>query len=175
MTGVGATDSWLKTGHYSFSRLSVQLRKLLEPYRLAPRHHAPSGVEPLKPRGEASIDLPTYDATWPDDDPHANFKAEVSRFTRSDPLPTLANLSQATGIPLPCLVRYVLVKWAASGAEALLAMDPIVFQQMRQHVERAEQIGTDKARLQACAALQQMVAWLGAGRNLDADELGFKT
>lgn len=34
----------------------------------------------------------------------------------ADPLPMLEVLSQDTGIPLPCLIRYVLVKYAASGA-----------------------------------------------------------
>jgi hypothetical protein len=42
-------------------------------------------------------------------------------------------------------------------------MDPIVFRQMRGHVERAEAEGTDEARLRAYAALKDMVSWLGLG------------
>jgi hypothetical protein len=61
-----------------------------------------------------------------------------------------------------CLIRYVLVKYAASGSEALLAMNPIVFRQMREHVERAEQDGGDPAKLKAYAALKEMIAWLGS-------------
>ncbi|MBV9468285.1 MAG: hypothetical protein JOZ57_03510, partial [Abitibacteriaceae bacterium] len=75
---------------------------------------------------------------------------------------TFENLSQATGIPVPCLIRYVLVKWAASGSEALLALPPIALEQIRQHIERAEAIGTGTARLQAYEALRQMIEWLQA-------------
>lgn len=91
------------------------------------------------------MELYPYRDSWDEKDPHANFKAEVALYTVVDPLPTLENLSRATGIPVPCLIRYVLVKYAASGAEALLAMTPIVLRQMEQHVERAEAAGADAA------------------------------
>ena len=106
------------------------------------------------------MELYPYRDTWDENDPHANFKAEVAMYSVLDPLPTLENLSQATGIPAPCLIRYVLVKYATSGAEALLAMTPIVLRQMEQHVERAEAAGTVPARLEAYEALRQMIAWL---------------
>lgn len=109
------------------------------------------------------MNLHPYTDTWPDDDPHANFKAEVAAYTAADPLPTLENLSKATGIPVPCLVRYVLVKYAASGAEALLTMTPIVLRQLGAHIEKAEMADTDVARLEAYAALRQMIAWMQAG------------
>jgi hypothetical protein len=112
------------------------------------------------------MELYPYRDTWDDDDPHANFKAEVAAHTVMDPLPTLENLSRATGVPVPCLVRYVLVKYAASGADALLDMGPIVLKQMQQHVERAEAEGTVEARLEAYEALRQMIAWL----NFASDE-----
>jgi len=95
------------------------------------------------------------------DDPHVNFRAEVACYTAADPMPTMENLSRLTGIPVERLVRYVLVKYAASDAEALLAMDPIVFRQMREHVRRAEEEGGDAAKLRAYEALRQMVGWLG--------------
>jgi hypothetical protein len=41
-----------------------------------------------------------------------------------------------------------------------MAMDPIVFRQMREHVERAEEEGSDAAKLKAYAALKDMIAWL---------------
>jgi len=109
------------------------------------------------------MELPPYRDQWPSDDPHANFKAEVANYTVADPLPPLENLSALTGIPVACLVRYVLVKWAASGAEAVLAMGPISLEQMRRHVEQAEIAGTDEARLVAYEALRQMIAWLASG------------
>jgi hypothetical protein len=101
-----------------------------------------------------------YRDHWPPDDPHANFKADVACYTTADPLPTLVNLARLTGIPIECLVRYVLVKYAASASDALLSMDPIVFRQMREHIREAEQQATDSARLKAYEALRQIVAWL---------------
>ena len=59
-------------------------------------------------------ELKPYRDEWPPDDPHANFKAEVACYTAADPLPTMENLSRLTGIPVGCLIRYVLVKYAAS-------------------------------------------------------------
>jgi hypothetical protein len=109
------------------------------------------------------MNLYPYTDTWDANDRHANFKAEVALYTAADPLPTLEVLSQSTGIPLPCLVRYVLVKYAASGADALLAMGPIVLRQMEQHIENAEAAGTGAARLEAYEALRQIVSWLRAG------------
>jgi hypothetical protein len=109
------------------------------------------------------MDLHPYRDEWAENDPHANFKAEVANYSVVDPLPTLENLSQATGIPTPCLIRYVLVKWAASGAEALLAMSPILLLQMQEQVERAEAAGTDAARLAAYDALRQMIDWMKLG------------
>ncbi len=111
-------------------------------------------------------ELKPYRGEWPPDDPHANFKAEVACYTAADPLPTMENLSRLTGIPVGSLIRYVLVKYAASGSEAsmaLMAQDPIVFRQMREHVERAEEDGCDEAKLKAYAALKEIIAWLGAG------------
>jgi hypothetical protein len=107
--------------------------------------------------------LRSYRDTWAADDPHANFKADVACYTSHDPLPTLENLSRGTGIPVECLVRYVLVKWAASGADALLAMRPIVVQQMAAHIASAEREGTDAARIQAYEALKAMISWLEPG------------
>jgi hypothetical protein len=108
------------------------------------------------------MDLYPYQDAFDDDDPHANFKADVALYSQADPLPTLENLSRSTGIPVPCLIRYVLVKYAASGADALLSMTPIVFRQMQQHIDQAETAATDAARLKAYQALRQIIAWLKA-------------
>ncbi|HBY93150.1 MAG: DUF6027 family protein [Ardenticatenaceae bacterium] len=109
------------------------------------------------------MELHPYCDTWDESDPHANFKAEVAIYSAIDPLPTLETLSRVTGVPLSAVMRYVLVKYAVSGAEALLAMTPIVLRQMEQHVERAEAAGTDAARLEAYEALRQIIAWLKVG------------
>jgi hypothetical protein len=108
------------------------------------------------------VKLEPYRDSWTEDDRHANFKADVACYTAADPLPTLENLSKGTGIPVGCLVRYVLVKYAASGSDALLSMGPIVFGQMQAHVRRAEEDGSDAAKLRAYAALKEMITWLGS-------------
>jgi hypothetical protein len=111
-------------------------------------------------------ELKPYRDKWRPDDPHANLKSEVACYTVADPLPTIENLSRATGIPVGCLVRYVLVKYAASGSEASMAMmaqDPIVFRQMREHIACAEEEGSNEAKLKAYAALKEIVAWLAVG------------
>jgi hypothetical protein len=99
-----------------------------------------------------------------DGDPHANFRAEVECYTAADPMPTIRNLSALTGIPEDRLIRYVLVKYAASASDALLSLDPIVFRQMRDHVTRAENEATDESRLRAYDALKQMISWLTASQ-----------
>ena len=53
------------------------------------------------------MDLYPYRDQWAEDDPHANFKAEVAQYSALDPLPTLENLSRATGIPKSRLSRRV--------------------------------------------------------------------
>ncbi len=108
------------------------------------------------------MDLYPYRDKWDEKDPHANFKAEVAQYSQMDPLPTLENLSRSTGIPVPCLIRYVLVKYASSGADTLLSLTPVVFQQMQQQTDKAESAGTDAARLQAYQALRQIIMWLKA-------------
>ncbi len=110
-----------------------------------------------------TVELYPYRDTWAADDPHANFKADVAAYTCADPLPTLENLSKGSGIPVECLIRYVLVKWAASGGDALLAMRPVVLRQMEGHVAAAEAAGSDAARLQAYDALKSMIGWLALG------------
>lgn len=93
-------------------------------------------------------------------DPHAGFRAEVECYAAADPMPTISSLSALTGIPEDRLIRYVLVKYAASASDALLSMEPIVFRQMRAQVERAEAENTDGARLKAYQALKEIIAWL---------------
>lgn len=109
------------------------------------------------------MDLYAYTDTWEPDDPHANFKADVANYTVVDPLPTMEGLSHATGVPVPCLIRYVLVKYASSGADVMLAMGPLVLRQMQDQIDAAEGAGTTEARLKAYESLRQIIAWLQAG------------
>ncbi len=115
------------------------------------------------------MELYPYQDTWDEHDPHANFKAEVALYSQADPLPTLENLSRATCIPVPCLIRYVLFKYAASNADVLLNMTPIVFRQIEHEFEKAEAAGTDAARLEAYEALRQIFGWLKMGQGTETD------
>lgn len=109
------------------------------------------------------MQLYPYTDSWKENDPNANFKADVALYTVVDPLPTIEGLSRYTGVPVPCLIRYILVKYAASNADALLAMGPFVLYQMEQHIATAEADGSDQARLKAYDTLRQIVSWLRAG------------
>lgn len=109
------------------------------------------------------MQLYPYIDSWEEGDPHANFKADVAHYTVTDPLPTIEGLSRATGIPVPCLIRYVLVKYASSNADALLAMGPLVLNQMELQIAAAEADNSDLSRLKAYNALRQIVSWLRAG------------
>jgi hypothetical protein len=104
-----------------------------------------------------------YTASWADSDPHANFKAEVAAHTLENPFATIENLARDTGIPVGSLIRYVLCRWASSGAEALMAMPPVLFAQMEAVVADAEAAGTVEARAKGFESLAGMVRWLRAG------------
>ena len=106
------------------------------------------------------VDFPRYQAEWRPDDPHANFKATVASYSAIDPAPTLEALSELTGIPALCLVRYVLSRWASSGAEAVIAMGPLLLEQLHEYVCAAEESGTDEARLTAYESLRDVIRWL---------------
>ncbi len=108
----------------------------------------------------AAVPCERYDGDWSPDDPDANFKREVAERTRTDPLPTFEALAAATGIPVGALVRFALVRWAAEGSEALLALGPRTVGRMWEHIEAAERVGTEQARLAAYGALREMVSWL---------------
>lgn len=73
------------------------------------------------------------------DDPHTRFRHEVNTYAAADPMPTIANLSKLTGISEERLIRYILVKYAASNSDTLLSLDPIVFRQMKDLIQKPKQ------------------------------------
>jgi hypothetical protein len=109
-----------------------------------------------------SMDLPPYTGPWDDDDPDANFKAQVVEYSRNDPFTTLDRLSENTGIPVESLVRYILVRWTAAGSEALMALGPRTLDEMWEVVTTAERDGSDAAKLAAFDKLRHMLSWLRA-------------
>lgn len=57
-------------------------------------------------------------------DTNQNFRDSVALSLLADPRPTLENLARNTGLPYEDVVHHALVRYASSGAEALLAWDP---------------------------------------------------
>lgn len=84
---------------------------------------------------------------------HAQFAADVAASRAVDPLPTFRALSEATGVPVDDLVHHALVRWAAAGGEALMAVEPAV---LRDLVEARRREDWD--------AVGGIVDWLDAGR-----------
>lgn len=115
-----------------------------------------------------TLPLSRWDGDWTDDDPFADLKADVATYTRLDPLATLRTLSDATGIPVGALARYVLARWTTGGTDAVLELGVSGVDHLARTVEEAEQADTDQARLAAYATIREQVAWLRAGVEPDA-------
>ena len=64
------------------------------------------------------VSLEVFDWEWDEGDRDANFKHEVATYSREDPMPTLETMSRYLAIPVGAIIRYLLVKWAASGSTA---------------------------------------------------------
>ncbi|HEX9561386.1 MAG TPA: DUF6027 family protein [Candidatus Dormibacteraeota bacterium] len=57
-------------------------------------------------------------------DSNQNFRNAVALSRLVDPRPTLENLARNTGLTYDDVVHHALVRYASSGAEALLAIEP---------------------------------------------------
>jgi len=57
-------------------------------------------------------------------DSNQNFRDSVVLSLLTDPRPTLENLARSTGLTYEEVVHHALVRYASSGAEALLAWEP---------------------------------------------------
>lgn len=135
-------------------------RHLLAPHgRLASEVTFPGPIGAMKQPPRA-VELTPWTGPWPDDDPDANFKADVALYSHVDPMSTIDNMADALGVPAGAIVRYVLAKWASGGSGGLLELGPSMVHRLWAPVERAEAVGTDAARLEAYEQLHQMLAWL---------------
>lgn len=114
----------------------------------------------------ATIELSAWSGPWDDDDPDANFKADIAAYSHLDPLATLANLATSIDVPMGALVHYVLAKWATEGSGGLLELGPRMARRLREPFVKAEAAGTDDARLAAYDEVRQLVEWL----NLPLDQ-----
>ncbi|HET9781614.1 MAG TPA: diphthine--ammonia ligase [Candidatus Dormibacteraeota bacterium] len=81
-----------------------------------------------------------------------NFREDVRLSGLVDPRPTLANLARNTGLTYDAVVHHALVRYASSGAEALLSLEP--------HALR-ELIAARKA--QDWSKVGSIIDWLEAG------------
>ncbi len=109
---------------------------------------------------EPVVRLERYRGPWADDDPDANFKADVALYANVDPLSTITNLSRALDLPVGAVCRYVLAKWATGGSGGLLELGPTMTRRLADVCDRADAAGTDEARLEAYAQLRDMITWL---------------
>lgn len=97
---------------------------------------------------------------WTDDDPDANFKADIAAYAHLEPLTTLRNLADSIDVPVGAIVHYVLAKWASEGSNGLLELGPRMARRLREPFVDAEEADTADARLEAYETVRQMVEWL---------------
>jgi hypothetical protein len=87
-----------------------------------------------------------------EDDPNRNFRADVTNALRIDPTPTFENLARSTGLTYDQVVHYALVRYASSGAESLLAIEPVPLRQL-----------IDARKAGDWAKVGAIIDWLEAG------------
>jgi hypothetical protein len=107
-----------------------------------------------------TITLEPWTGPWSDEDPDANFKADIALYGLADPLTTLRTLSSNLEVPLGALCHYVLAKWATAGSGGLLELGPTMTRRLSAVCDAAEKAGTDEARLDAYTQLRDMIQWL---------------
>jgi hypothetical protein len=112
--------------------------------------------------GAPSVELVRWDGDWAHDDPFADLKADVASYGHLDPLATLRGLSEASGVPVGALVRYVLARWASGGNDAVLELGTSGVDHLVRLIEAAEVADSDTARLEAYAGVRAIVEWLRA-------------
>lgn len=106
------------------------------------------------------VSLEEFAWEWDETDKDATFKQQVAMYTRVDPMPTIETMSRNLKIPIGAVVKFILVKWASSGSEALMELGPSVIKDMLSAIELAEAEGTDQERLKTYRKLSDMLSWL---------------
>ena len=90
-------------------------------------------------------------------DPNEGFRQAVALSKLVDPRPTLENLARNTGLAYEDIVHHALTRYASSGAEALLAIEPPALREL---------IGARKVG--DWAKVGGIIDWLEAGLESDA-------
>ena len=88
----------------------------------------------------------------PPDDGNQNFRDDVALSRRVDPRPTLENLARNTGLTYEDVAHHALVRYASSGAEALLSVEPWALRQL-----------VEARRAGDWAKVGSIIDWLEAG------------
>lgn len=109
---------------------------------------------------EPTIRLERWSGPWADDDPDADFKADIAAFSKLDPLHTLRGLGENLDIPVGALARAILARWATEGSSGLLELGPSMVERLWAITEDAEAAPTDAERLAAYQRLRGMLSWL---------------
>ena len=87
----------------------------------------PTGRDESTMAEDRMIELEGWQGPWSDDDPDANFKADVALYSHVDPLTTIrTRLPAALDVPVGALCHYVLAKWATQGSGGLLELGPTI-------------------------------------------------
>jgi Family of unknown function (DUF6027) len=121
---------------------------------------APSRSLNSVPGKTRTVEVIGWAGPWGPDDPDANFKSDVALYSHLDPMATISALAASMGIPEGAVVHYVLAKWASAGSGGLLELGPSMVHRLWAPIERAEDEGTDAARVEAYQQLRQMISWL---------------
>jgi N-glycosylase/DNA lyase len=69
---------------------------------------------------------------------HRAFAEVVEASKLQDPRETFEKLSEETGIPVDDLIHHALVRWAAAGSEALMAVEPAVLRELSAARDRSD-------------------------------------
>jgi hypothetical protein len=83
---------------------------------------------------------------------HRTFAETVEASRLQDPRPTFEALSLQTGVPVDDLIHHALVRWAAAGSEALMAVQPEVLRELSAARDRSD-----------WDAVAGLIDWLRAG------------
>jgi hypothetical protein len=84
--------------------------------------------------------------------PYSKYVEAVQASAEIDPMPTVHALAKNAELTSDEVIHYILVQWATSGSEALMATTPLALRQLK---EAADAGDTEKVR--------GIVSWLMAG------------
>ena len=90
-------------------------------------------------------------------DPNQGFRDAVALSKLVDPRPTLENLARSTGLTYEDVVHHALARYASSGAEALLSLEPWAVREL-----------IDARKAEDWAKVGALIDWLEAGLDSEA-------